>query len=171
MNWREWREGNGMRRKKIEQEKELIFLTPAVRHWDVWARLLRIRAARKRSILSQDLSSASEVTHNIQLASGYVSMMSIRGSKYLNYFCGHIFFIASMYIYKGEWDAVRVCVYVWLSRFLCIDCWFSWSLLKAWQPTDILCHWAPVHNHDSISPGNQGRAREWKKNTHQGRAE
>lgn len=63
-----------------------------------------------------------------------------------------------------------VWVCVWVSRSLCRDCWFSWSLPNAWQPTDILCHWAPVRNHDSISPGNQGRAREWK-NTHQGQAE
>lgn len=168
MNWREWkgREWNG--EKKREQEKELIFLTPAVRHRDVWACLPRIGAARKRSIVRQDLSSASDVTRNIQFVSGNVSMMSTRRSKYLLvYFCCHIFMSFLLHIQR-----LRCCAYVsvWVSRFLRIDCWFSWSLLNAWQPTDILCHWALVCNHDSISPGNQGRAREWK-NTHQGQAE
>lgn len=44
--------GKGMEwgEKRETGKKELIFLTPAVRHRDVWACLLRLRAARKRSI-------------------------------------------------------------------------------------------------------------------------
>lgn len=136
------REGNG--EKKREQEKGVIFLTPAVRHKDVWACLLRIKAARQRSILSLGLSLASGIVYTIQFSSGYGSVMSRRCSKYLLvYFSRHIFidFLFYVYIYKERyWDAEHVCV--WVSCSLCRHCWFSWSLLNAWQPTDILCHWA-----------------------------
>lgn len=73
-------------------------------------------------------------------------------------------------IYRKETEILCMCFCLSEPFSARIDCWFSWSLLNAWQPTDMLCHWALVCNHDSISPGNQGRAREWK-NTHQGRAE
>lgn len=93
---------------------------------------------------------------DILFASGYDCMMSVRGSKYLLvYFCSYIF-IAFLCI---DTYAAHMCV------FNCKDCWFSWSLLNTWQPSDILRHWVPVCNHDSISPGNQGRAGEWKKHT------
>lgn len=75
-------------------------------------------------------------------------------------FCSHLLSYVGLWIEKKQ----RYCAYVCRSE-LCsvhIDCWFSWSLLSAWQPTDMLCHWALVCNNDSISPGNQGRAGEWK---------
>lgn len=83
--------GKGMEwGEEREQEEVLIFLTPTVRHKDVWA-LLRMRAARKRSILSRNLSFAYNAYITcIQLASGHVSMMSRRDRTHLIvYFCSY----------------------------------------------------------------------------------
>lgn len=77
-----------------------------MRHRDIWPHLLKIKASRKKGILSQDLM----LFGDIQFASGYDSMMSVRGSKYLLvYFCSYIF-IAFLCIYTKRAEMLRICV-------------------------------------------------------------
>lgn len=64
------RKGMEWGENKRQQEKEIIFLTPTMCHWDVWA-LLRIRAGRKKEY-PQPGSFISFWCHSQHTASSYM---------------------------------------------------------------------------------------------------
>ncbi len=163
MNWREWKGRQWNEEKKMEQEKELIFLTPAVRHRDVWARLLRIRAARKGSILICHQLLMSFTAYTLpQVMFPWCPYEAVNIS--LCIFVA-IFFIAFLiYVYTKEAEMLCMCV--------CLTEPFSARrlLIQLEPPKRLTANWQPLSLGASVQswlnkPRKSGESKRVKKHT------